>query len=87
MFLIMSKNLDLVKTLLIIIIGMFIPFIGSITLTYGLDFTDVNDWLKIGYTFSCFLLIFGIELLMVYLYFVVTSKIASQKIDKYKPKK
>ena len=81
----MGKHRDLAGILLLVIIGMFVPFMGSIFITYGFDFTKIADWLKLGSTFFYFLLIFGIELLVVFLYFNITSKIASKKIDEYKP--
>jgi len=31
----MGKNRDLLKVLLLILVGMFIPFLGSIGLSYG----------------------------------------------------
>jgi len=83
----MGKNIDLVQILALVLIGMFIPFVGSIALTYGLDFTDLNGWLKIGSTFGYFLLIFAVELGLVILYFTISNKIASKKIDKHKSKK
>jgi hypothetical protein len=76
----MSKNKDLVIILLIITIGMFIPFLGSIAINYGF-----NAY-KIASTFGYFLLIFGIELFIVYLYFTISNKIASDTIKKLKPK-
>ena len=82
----MGKTTDLVFILIIVIIGMFIPFIGSIVIAFGLDFTNFNDLLKISSTFGWFLLIFGIELFIVYLYYKITNKIASKKMGKYKPK-
>lgn len=82
----MGKTTDLISTLIIVIIGMFIPFLGSIVITFGLDFTNFNDLLRVGSTFGWFLLIFGIELVVVYLYYKITNKIASKKLDKYKPK-
>lgn len=81
----MGKNKDLVGILLIIIIGMFIPFLGSIIISYGFNFTDLNNWLKVGSTFGYFLLIFAVELLAVYIYFKISNKIAEKKIGKYKP--
>ena len=81
----MGKNRDLAGILLLVIIGMFIPFFGSIIITYGFDFTKIDDWFQIGSTFLYFLVIFGIELLFVFLYFNITSKIASKKIKEYKP--
>ena len=74
----MSKNRDLIQIMLIIVIGMFIPFLGSISINYG------NNYSKIVMSFLYFLLIFGIELLIVYLYFYITNKYASKKIDKIK---
>ena len=82
----MGKTLDLIFILIIVIIAMFIPFFGSIVITSGLDFTNIDDLLKIGSTFGWFLLIFGIELIVVFLYFQITGKISSKKIDKYKQK-
>ncbi|KYK32248.1 MAG: hypothetical protein AYK22_01840 [Thermoplasmatales archaeon SG8-52-3] len=82
----MGKNRDLIQILLIVIIGMFIPFLGSIVITFGLDITDTNNLLKIGSTFLWFLLIFAIELALVYVYFLMTNKVARKKMDKYKPK-
>jgi len=82
----MGKTTDLISIPIIVIIGMFIPFLGSIVITFGLDFTNFNDLLRVGSTFGWFLLIFGIELVVVYLYYKITNKIASKKLDKYKPK-
>jgi len=85
MVIIMGKNRDLAGILLLVVIGMFIPFFGSIVLTYGFDFSLLADWFKIGRTFFYFLLIFGVEMLGVFLYYNITSKIASKKIKEYKP--
>lgn len=82
----MRKTTDLISILIIVIIGMFIPFLGSIVITFGLDFTNFNDLLKISTTFGWFLLIFGIELAVVFLYYQITNKIARKKLDNYKPK-
>lgn len=76
----MAKNTDLAFILALVIIGMFIPFLGSITLTYGFQLG------KIAITFGYFLLIFGMEIGLVYLYFAVNAKIAKKKIQKYHPK-
>jgi len=76
----MGKNRDLIQILSLVIIGMFIPFLGSITITHG--------WnpIKIATTFGYFLLIFGVELGVVYLYFAINNKVASKNMEKYKPK-
>jgi len=76
----MGKNTDLILILSLVIIGMFIPFLGSMTINYGLDVP------KIVTTFGYFLLIFGIELFIVYLYYALSSKIANKNMDRYKPK-
>ena len=55
-------------------------------ITYGLDMTNVNDWYKIGSTFGYFLLIFGIELISVMLYFKITNKVANKKLKEYNKK-
>ena len=82
----MGKNRDLIQILLIVVIGMFIPFLGSIIITFNLDITDPNNILKIGSTFIWFLVIFAIELAIVYVYYTITNKIAHKKMEKYKPK-
>jgi hypothetical protein len=82
----MGKNRDVIQILLIVIIGMFIPFLGSIVITFGLDLSDFDNILKIGSTFGYFLLIFGIELIIVYLYYTVSNKIAGKKLEKLKHK-
>ena len=82
----MSKRRDLIQILLIVIIGMFIPFLGSITITFGLDITNLDNILKIGSTFGWFLLIFAIELVVVFIYYYTTNKIASKKLDEQRPK-
>ena len=81
----MGKHKDLIVILLIVIIGIFIPFFGSIIISYGFDFTDLNNWLKLGSTFGYFLLIFAVELFFVYIYFMLSNKFAEKKISKYKP--
>jgi len=83
----MGKNRDLIQILLLVIIGMFIPFLGSIIITFNLDISNFDNWLKIGSTFGYFLLIFGIELIVVFLYYKITNKTASKKLEKYKSKK
>jgi hypothetical protein len=80
----MGKNRDLIQILVLVIIGMFIPFLGSLFITFGLDITNISDLLKIGKTFGYFLLIFGIELLIIFLYYHVKNKIASKKLKKVK---
>ena len=82
----MSKNKDLIQILILILIGMFIPFLGSITITYGINFSKIDDIFKIGSTFGYFLIFFALELIAVMLYYKITSKIANKKIEKYKQK-
>jgi len=79
----MSKNRDLIQILLIITIGMFIPFLGSIVISFKLNPLNVEDLLKISSTFGYFLLIFGLELLIVYLYFWLTNMIAEKKLNQH----
>ena len=76
----MSKNKDLIQILIIVIIGMFIPFIGSITINYNFDLYRISS------TFGYFLLIFAIELIIVYLYFTITNKLAIKNLEKYEKK-
>lgn len=76
----MGKNKDIIQILLLVIIGMLIPFGGAISLSYGFNIT------KIVVTFGYFLLIFGFELLFVYLYFTFGNWYAKKNMEKYKPK-
>jgi membrane protein implicated in regulation of membrane protease activity len=76
----MGKNSDILKVLLLVLVGMFIPFLGSITLSYGF----VPG--KIAVTFLYFLVIFGLELGVVYLYFTFSGRRANKKMGQYKPK-
>ena len=82
----MKISRDLVGILLLVIIGMLIPFIGSIVISFGLDFTKIDNFMKIVKAFGWFLIIFAIELAIVYVYYKIINKIASKKLDKYKPK-
>lgn len=75
----MGKHKDIIEILLLILIGMFVPFLGSIAIVYGFEVK------KIAVTFAYFLVIFGVELTLVYVYFSVGSKTASKKMEKYKP--
>jgi hypothetical protein len=81
----MGRHRDLVGILLIVIIAMFIPFLGSIAISYGFDFTNFGNWLRIVSTFGWYLLIFGLELIFVFLYFKILNKIANEKIKNLKP--
>ena len=76
----MGKNIDLIQILLLVVIGMFIPFLGSMIINYEYDL------LKIASTFGYFLLIFALELGFVYLYFTISNKTALKKMEKYKQK-
>jgi hypothetical protein len=76
----MGKNRDLILILSLVVVGMFIPFLGSMIINYGLNLV------KIGSTFGYFLLIFAIELGAVYLYFTISNRVASKNIEKYKKK-
>jgi len=82
----MSKKRDLIQILLLVIIGMFIPFFGSLVINFNLDISSFEGWWKIGSTFGYFVLIFGIELGVVLLYFKINSKTSSKKMDQYRPK-
>ncbi len=77
----MGKNRDLIQILALILIGMFIPFLGSLFITFRLDLSSSTDLLKIGSAFGYFLLIFAVELVVVYLYFRITNTIANKKLN------
>ena len=75
----MGKHRDLVLLLVIILIGMFIPFVGAITINYGFDL-----WIIAG-TFGYFLLIFAVELGVVFGYFYINSRVNADKFEQLKP--
>ena len=77
----MGKNRDLVVILLIVILGMFIPFLGSLLIMFELDVGAYESWMVIVKTFGWFLFIFVLELGAVYLYFTITNNLAQRKID------
>ena len=76
----MGKNRDLIIILSLVVVGMFIPFLGSMIINYGLNLV------KIASTFGYFLLIFGIELGVVYMYFAISNRVANKNIKKYNEK-
>jgi len=82
----MGKNRDLALILLIVLIGMLIPFIGSVVFTFGIDITCVCGWKKILSAFVIFILIFGIELLVVLSYFSLSNKFYKKKLDEFNKK-
>ncbi len=82
----MSKNKDLIQILILVLIGMFIPFLGSLSITYGLNLSNFNDIIKIGSSFGYYLIFFAIELIAVMLYYKITSNLANKRIKKYKQK-
>ena len=82
----MGKNIDLIQILILVISGMFIPLFFSLVINYGLDISNIQDLIKILSTFGLFLLFFGIELFIVYLYFNITNVLANKKINNHKDK-
>ena len=82
----MGKNIDLIQILFLVIIGMFIPLFFSLFVNFGLDISNIQDLMKILSTFGYFLLFFAIELMIVFIYFNLTNKLAIKKL-KIKKKK
>ncbi|HVQ00070.1 MAG TPA: hypothetical protein VMT57_01005 [Candidatus Thermoplasmatota archaeon] len=76
----MGKHRDVLQILVLVLVGMFVPFLGSIALTYGLEIE------KIGLTFVYFIALFGFELFLVFLYFTVSGSRANKRLEEYKPK-
>ncbi|MFO7676902.1 MAG: hypothetical protein R6V50_00750 [Thermoplasmatota archaeon] len=72
----MGKNKDLVQIMLLVILGMFIPFFGSFMITHDWNFS------KIVTTFGLFLLFFAIELALVFIYFSISNRLVKVKIKK-----
>jgi hypothetical protein len=82
----MGKNTDLIQVLTLVIVGMFIPFFISLVINYGLNLSNMGDIIKIISTYGLFLLVFGIELIAVYFYFLITNKLANIKMNNLKKK-
>lgn len=82
----MGKNIDLIQILTLVIAAMFIPFFISIIINYRLELSNIGDLIKIFSTFGLFLLFFGIELIIVYLYFNITNLLAKKKMNNQKEK-
>jgi hypothetical protein len=80
----MSKNKDLIQILIIVIIGMLIPFFLSLIISYNIDLKFYQNIIKLFLTFGLFLIIFSIELIIVYIYFLITNLIANKKMNKQK---
>lgn len=78
----MSKNKDLIQILIIVIIGMFIPFLGSLMIVFNVNPLTMEGLVTVGSTFGYFLLIFGLELAIVYVYFYSTNTLAQKNFDK-----
>jgi hypothetical protein len=81
----MGKNRDVVNILILVTIGMFIPFIGSLILAFDIDPMTVSGWRTIFLTFFYFLIIFGIELGFVYVYYNLTNKVAQRSFGNSAP--
>jgi hypothetical protein len=80
----MSKNKDLIQILIIVTIGMAIPFFLSLISSYNIDLSNLQNIIKIFLTFLLFLIIFAIELIIVYVYFFITNLLANKKINNQK---
>ncbi|MCJ2513789.1 MAG: hypothetical protein LN408_05045 [Candidatus Thermoplasmatota archaeon] len=81
----MGKNIDLIQILTLVIVAMFIPFLISIIINYRLDLSNIGDLIKMHFA-GLFLLFFGIELIIVYLYFNITNLLAKKKMNNQKEK-
>ena len=78
----MGKKTDLAVVLSIVLLGMLIPFIGSIVFTFGVNITCFCGWKTVLTAFGYFILIFAVELLFVFSYFSITNKYYKKKLDK-----
>ena len=77
----MGNTLDVIKILLLVIIGMFIPFIGSLTLAFKINLFMFQGWGLIITSFLYFLVFFGIELAVVFVYYTLTNRIAQKSFQ------
>jgi hypothetical protein len=76
----MGRHRDLAGVLGLVVLGMFIPFSGSMLLLYGFNLFS----LLLG--FLVFLVMFGLELGVVYVYFKVSGKRAAAEVERLGPK-
>lgn len=76
----MGRYRDIAGILGLVILGMFIPFCGSIAIIYGVSVGR----LLLG--FLVFLVVFGLELGTVYAYFKVSGKRSAAEVERLRPK-
>lgn len=76
----MGRYRDIAGILGLVVLGMFIPFCGSILVIYGF----AVDRVLLG--FLVFVVIFGIELGTVYAYFKVSGKRSAGEVERLRPK-
>jgi hypothetical protein len=65
---------------------MFIPFLGTLIISFQVNIFSFDGFMKIISTFFIFLVIFGVELGIVYLYFYISNQFAEKKLDKSRRK-
>jgi len=82
----MGKNRDVVQIILIVLGGMFLPFFITLVLLFHVDVFSWSGWVQIITAFFYFLLIFGVELGSVILYFHITNHFAEKKLLRLKRK-
>jgi membrane protein implicated in regulation of membrane protease activity len=76
----MGRNRDIALILLVVVLGMFVPFFGSIVYVYGLNVSR----LVVG--FVVFVVLFGVELGVVYAYFKISGKRSAAEVERLRPK-
>jgi hypothetical protein len=77
----MGNTLDIIKILLLVIMGMFIPFIGSLALAFNIDLLMLQGWELIITSFLYFLVFFGMELALVFVYYTLTNRMAQKSFQ------
>ena len=82
----MGKNRDVVQIILIVLAGMFLPFFITLVFLFHVDVYSLSGWIQIISAFFYFLIIFGVELGSVILYFHITNTFAKKKYEQQKRK-
>ncbi len=76
----MGRYRDIAGILGLVILGMFIPFCASIIVVYGISIG------RLLLAFLVFLIVFGLELGTVYVYFKMSGKRSAAEVERLRPK-
>jgi hypothetical protein len=63
-----------------VVLGMFVPFAGSVFVVYGMSVSRLVEG------FLVFVVLFGVELGVVYAYFKISGKRSADEVERLRPK-